>query len=302
MRIWKYLFGILFLFAAAVFLAGLTYNKNLRLIACNVGEGDASLFIYKTTEVLIDGGPNSKVMDCLAKYMPFWDREIELVILTHPESDHFYGLMDVFKTYKVDTFLRNKLVVSNETYGLLEKLVGGSGARVVEPANGMVIRAGLLHLDIVVDEEVRKGENKDKLNLYSIISIVKYGDFEALMTGDYEFEGKESVLNEIKKKISKNGVDYIKIPHHGSKNGLTQKLLEISKPRLAVISVGKNQWGHPVKEVLDMIADSGAMTLRTDKAGNIEVVSDGLSFWCPTSGVGEREMMIRVANLSKRSI
>ncbi|MBU0569553.1 MBL fold metallo-hydrolase, partial [Patescibacteria group bacterium] len=78
---------------------------------------------------------------------------------------------------------------------------------------------------------------------------------------------------------SKGRVEYIKIPHHGSKNGLTQELLEASNPEVAVISVGKNSYGHPHKETLDLLARCNLQVFRTDEVGDVEVVSDGDRFW-----------------------
>ena len=90
----------------------------------------------------------------------------------------------------------------------------------------------------------------------------------------------EQVMSEIK------GVDDIKIPHHGSKNGLTQELLDASSPEVAVISVGKNSYGHPHKEVLDMLAryglpdgQEGFRVFRTDLDGSVEIITDGDRFW-----------------------
>ena len=90
----KYLFFFLLLITALVWITVITYsNQNLKLIACDVGQGDAILAIYGKTQILIDGGPNNKILDCLSRYMPFWDREIEIVILTHPQADHYTGLI-----------------------------------------------------------------------------------------------------------------------------------------------------------------------------------------------------------------
>jgi len=74
-------------------------------------------------------------------------------------------------------------------------------------------------------------------------------------------------------------VDYIKIPHHGSINGLTENFLRASMPKIAVISVGKNSWGHPREEILEMLAKYNVRVFRTDKMGDIELVSDGKKYW-----------------------
>lgn len=300
---WKYLLTFLSLTAALVWLAAFSFpDKNLHLIACDVGEGDAILAIYKKTQVLIDGGPGSKVMECLSKYMPFWDRKIEAIILTHPQSDHLTGLIEVFKSYQVENFLVDPLDTSSQGFGVLKSLVGGSGVKVINPTSGMVLRYDLIQLDILhpSKEFLAKNlqpENPENniaiqqfnasypgvlgaytssldLNEFSVVTILSFGNFDALLTGDMD--------NKISNIIAESGVgrvEYIKIPHHGSKNGLTKNVLDAVKPELAVISVGKNSYGHPNEEILKMLNVRNIKILRTDEMGNVVVESDGKGFW-----------------------
>ncbi|KKU25056.1 hypothetical protein A2435_00725 [Candidatus Woesebacteria bacterium RIFOXYC1_FULL_46_16] len=274
MKAWKYLIGFLFLASVSVWLAAFSsYDRNLHLVACDVGQGDAILAVYGDIQILTDGGPGNSVLTCLQKYMPFWDREIELVVLTHPQEDHYYGLIEVFKRYKVDTFLTNDFTPSTQGLKALENAVGGSGVRVVKPAVGTRLRLGMIYLDIVHPEQ---GAFSEDLNDISIVTILSLGDFEAILTGDI---GPKAITQMLAKTPLKD-VDYIKIPHHGSKNGLTQEFLEAVRPEIAVISVGsRNSYGHPHEEVLKLLRENGVRTLRTDELGNVELVSDGNSFW-----------------------
>jgi competence protein ComEC len=107
------------------------------------------------------------------------------------------------------------------------------------------------------------------------VSLVSFGKFEALLTGDMP----PDVSDKLAEDWSEGPVDYIKIPHHGSKNGLTDNLLKVIMPRLAVISVGKNTYGHPSNEILEMLEKNGIKYLRTDKEGDIEVITDGKEYW-----------------------
>jgi len=84
-------------------------DGNLHIIACNVGQGDAILITYQNIQILTDGGPDTRVLSYLGKYMPFWDRNIELVISTHPDADHSTGLTDVIKNYNIDKILINPI-------------------------------------------------------------------------------------------------------------------------------------------------------------------------------------------------
>lgn len=270
MKTWKYLLGFLFLASVSVWLAAFSSDgRNLHLVACDVGQGDAILAVYGDTQILTDGGAGNSVLTCLQKYMPFWDREIELVILTHPQLDHYGGLIEVFSRYRVDTFLTNNFDSSTQGLKALENAVGGSGARVIHPNVGTRIRVGMIYLEILHPSD---DLNSTNINDYSIVTILTFGDFEALLTGDIE----NKIGNEIAEKGLVKDVDYIKIPHHGSKNGLTPALLEASRAEIAVISVGKNNsYGHPHQEVLDLLFSVGAKVFRTDESGDVNLETDG---------------------------
>jgi len=293
----KYLLGFFLLVVFAILLAIYFYpEKKLHLVTCDVGQGDAMLVSYGTTQILVDGGPDNSVINCLSKHMPFWDRQIELVILTHPQKDHFGGLIDVFQRYKVSYFLANEIDAGSQEYGLLKKVVGGSSTVVQKPSDGMVIRLGLIHLDIVHPsggyvlantEPIEGSNNKQVLgvrttnadpNEFSIVAILKYGEFGALLSGDIQLP----VIDDVSRKISdkaNHDLEYIKIPHHGSKNGITDELLNTIEPEVAVISVGKNSYGHPHKDVIKLLNEKDIRILRTDQMGDIEIISDGKSFW-----------------------
>jgi len=287
---WKYLFGVLVLAAITIWLAVIVSPDNkLHLIACDVGQGDAILVTYRKTQVLVDGGPDRSVLTCLSEHMPFWDREIEVVILTHPETDHFTGLIEVFKRYRIKNMVATPLDASSQGYQVLKNIVGGSGTRVVNPTSGMVIRLGLLYLDIVypvskdlgltnsfINNDVLGAFSSNKSpNDFSIVTNLRLGEFDALLTGDIG----PKVTNDVLATGKIRDIDYIKIPHHGSKNGLTKELLEASVPEIAVISVGKNPWGHPNKEVLELLESYELDIYRTDQHGNVEVVTDGKKWW-----------------------
>jgi beta-lactamase superfamily II metal-dependent hydrolase len=168
-------------------------------------------------------------------------------------------------------------------------MVGGSGIQVLNPATGMVIRSGLLYLDIVwpsSDFQVAAGDiskgnilgaftTKKDPNDFSVVANLRLGEFDALLTGDIG----PQIISEIVQTGKVRDVEYIKIPHHGSKNGLTKELLEIVTPEVAVISVGKNSFGHPHREILDLLKEYDIQVKRTDENGDVEVISDGKSWW-----------------------
>jgi len=234
-----------------------------------VGQGDAILVMYGNTQILIDGGPTNKVIDCLGKYIPFWDRRIEAVILTHPDSDHYMGLIEVVKRYKVDNFLSNGLTSSNQTYEVLEKEVGGRGIRTYTITKGTRVRYGKIYLDIVSPQEAIKGGES---NNNSLVIDLKYASFEAILTGD----APKEILNQISVNVP---LEYVKLSHHGSKTGTDAVALDNFMPKLAIISVGKNNYGHPNEEVMKLLKERNIKTLRTDEMGDIVLESDGINYW-----------------------
>jgi competence protein ComEC len=298
-RFLRFVFGFLILISALVWLVVFSLpDSKFHLVACSVGQGDAILAYYKDTQVLIDGGPGNKVLDCLSSYMPFWDRKIEMVVLTHPEADHFSGLVEVFKRYKVEAFLASSLNSGSQGYQLLKDEVGSSGASVILPDKGKIIGVGLMRFVILHPSADFLAENSSldvfqnnnqnvsvlgarttnrPLNEFSINLLLSFENFDALLTGDtvppISKEVEDAFLAS-SNLLKDNTVEYIKIPHHGSKNGLTQDLLELIKPKVAIISVGKNSYGHPSPEILEMLKKAGVLVFQTKESGNIEIVAD----------------------------
>jgi competence protein ComEC len=295
MKLWKYIFGLLFLALSLIVIALLQVpDGNLHIIACNVGQGDAILITYGKTQILTDGGPDKSVLNCLGKHVPFWDRNIELVISTHPDADHSTGLIDVIKNYKVDQILINPLDPGTPVYEVLKKEVGGRGIPVINPVEGMKLGVGLIYLDIFnpseelngrlivknADDKMGKYQISGVTNLYSIVYKLSFKNFSGLFPGDIPPEASNRLA--VGQPIGP--INYIKIPHHGSVNGLTENLLKVLMPKVAVISVGKNTWGFPRPEILDMLGKKGVRILRTDEMGNIEIVTDGVKYWTKKNG------------------
>ncbi len=262
----KNYFYFLTLILFLIWIAAFSVDNRLHIIACDVGQGDAILIQKSKTQILIDGGPNSRVVSCLGKYMPFFDKTIELVILTHPQEDHYGGLIDVFKYYKVEQFGEYIRDSSNQSYEVLRNEVGSRGIGQLNLSSGTKLRLGMIYLDILYPIDSIKSKN---VNNDGIVTLLKYGQFKALFTADVENEVSD-ILSENKELENLN---YLKVNHHGSKNGLSQKLLDVVSPNIAVISCAKNNsYGHPHKQVLDMLNKSGAEIKRTDEVGDVEII------------------------------
>lgn len=289
-KIWKYTFGLLTLSLILIVIALLQFpDANLHIVACNVGQGDAILVTYGSTQILTDGGPDNKVLDCLGKYLPFWDKEIELVISTHPDSDHSTGLVGVMRSYKVDELMINPIDPGTQVYQALRKEVGGRGIHVINLVAGMKLGLGLIYLDVdspndQMFSKLSLNSTYDKLskyiitkdtNLYSIVYKLSFKNFSGVFTGDMSPEVSDSLAAS----WQAGSVDYIKIPHHGSSNGITENFLKVSMPKVAVISVGKNSWGFPREDILKMLQENNVKVYRTDQMGDVVLTTDGEKYW-----------------------
>ena len=287
-RIWTYLLSILFLIAALSWLAVLSRpTQNLRIIACDVGQGDAILITKHETQILIDGGPNGSVISCLSRHMPFWDRRIEMVVLSHPDADHASGLVDVFRAYSVSHFLENGDEKDTSVYKKLMDLVENSGAVQVLAKRNDRFQYGGVYFDVLHPQanvlgrgDSRIAHSKDSANNNSIAMKMTFGEFDALLTGDIE----DAISDLVADTSVVDNLEYLKVPHHGSKNGLSEKLLNEVNPELAVISAGRNnRFGHPHQEVLEMLGrgvsrNAQIKILRTDEIGDVVIETDGKSW------------------------
>lgn len=254
-------------------------DNKVRLIACDVGQGDAILITKGFNQILVDGGPNNKVLQCLSENMPFWDKDLELVVNTHPEQDHFGGLVDVFGRYNVLYFVTNSIVnPKNRDFWELQKLVVDQKIKVYSPKKEDKIKIAEIELEVLWPQEVmgnplvwqnvEKDEQvltestfKGNLNNISIVMLLKYDQFDALLTGDID----EKIERQIIEEHEFEDIEVLKVAHHGSKYSTSQEFLKAVKPQLAIISVGKNPWGHPTEEVLNRLKEEGVKVLRTDK-------------------------------------
>jgi len=238
-------------------------DRTTKIVFCDVGQGDAAYIRIKNKiDVLVDAGPDRKILNCLGRHMPFWDREIELAILSHPNSDHYGGFSFILDRYQLDNFMTVKGVITSKTY---QRLVD----KIVAKKIPFQFRTSGDKIEIERDKFIFLWPSADfksyQDNDYSLVFLFQEEDFRALFTGD----AAPFVMNKLSDS-SLTKLNILKVPHHGSAQGLTKKFLELADPDMAVISVGKNNpYGHPVKTVLDMLKAKNITIKRTDKDGDI---------------------------------
>lgn len=269
-----WVFGVLCAWTLFIWYAVVAEDRGGKLTVAflDVGQGDAIFIESPTgTQVLVDGGPSNGVLREVGKMMPFYDRTIDMIMVTNPDKDHFAGFLDVLRAYKVAVVMEPGTVGASAEYGVFEKLVEAKSARRILARRGQKITlGGGAVLEILFPDRDVSGLNP---NEGSIVAKLTYGGTSFLLTGDTT-EAVENYLAQLDGKLL--DVDVLKTGHHGSKTSTGDALLGFASPALAVISAGKdNRYGHPHAEVVERLQRFGVETLGTYERGTIVLVSDG---------------------------
>lgn len=263
----------------AVFVAQIT-DKRTKIVFCDVGQGDAAYIRVKNrVDILIDAGPNRQVLRCLGKYMPFWDRQIELAFITHQDLDHYGGFIYIIDRYKIDRLISVDSGNSSKTYRRFEENTAAHNINLQFNFLGDTISVLNDRITFLWPPEGLK-TNID--NDYSLVFIFQEKDKKVLFTGDASPRALQKLVQfNSEKHISQlRNVDILKVPHHGSVNGLTSSFLKLADPKVAVISVGlNNPYGHPNKQILDLLKAKNIQIKRTDNNGDIKFILEELTLF-----------------------
>ncbi len=236
----------------------------------DVGQGDSQLIVFpsaggRRVKMLMDGGPaNGALLRQLAQILPLQDRSIDLVLMTHPQLDHFGGFIDLLKTYRVGAFIGTGRKGTTKAYEELEREIARRGVVYVQVRAGDAITYGNSTFAIVSPD---KQDIADKeLNESSLVVLFKTEKLRALYTGDIgaKTEKKLAARTDLSAQV-------LKVPHHGSKFSSSQAFVSAVHPQAAVIGVGKNSYGHPTAQTLERLAGAGAEVFRTDRDGTVKI-------------------------------
>ena len=244
----------------------------LKVSFLDIGQGDA-IFIEAPNgnQVLIDGGSNKAVLKKLAEVMPFYDRTIDAVIATHPDKDHIGGLIEVLKNYRTDFVMEPGVSSDTGAYQELEKTISVKKLPRILARRGMSLNLGDgARLNILFPDRNTDGW---ETNTASIVAKLVYGNTSFLLSGDSPI-AIEKYLSMIDGKNLKS--DVLKAGHHGSRTSTSESFANLVSPEYAVISAGKdNRYGHPHKEVLDILGKIKSVILKTYELGTITFNLDG---------------------------
>ncbi|MDA8216677.1 MAG: DNA internalization-related competence protein ComEC/Rec2, partial [Dehalococcoidales bacterium] len=258
--------------AAAIVAAALWQSRGdgLHVTVLDVGQGDAMLIQTAAgRRVLVDGGPDGVVTaNALGRRLPFWDKSLDLVVLTHAHDDHLVGLLDVVRDWQVREVMvgrppQNQSLAYQEWTGLLD----ARGIKVTQARTGQEIGLGDgARLRVVHAGEVWDGDDAS-LNDSSLVLYLEKGASVVALMGD----AGPQVQQWLVEKGHVGRVSVLKVPHHGAADALDAQFLEAAAPQAAVISVGaENRFGHPDAEALNLLGS--AAVYRTDVHGSVDIM------------------------------
>ncbi|MEI6266344.1 MAG: MBL fold metallo-hydrolase [bacterium] len=247
-----------------------TDSGGINIHFLSVGQGDAEL-IQDTAgkNILIDGGPDSTVVGELEKYTKFYQRKIDVIILTHPHADHVNGLVDVVEKYQVGhVYLTGVLHTAPEYIKFLSLLKEKNIPTTDIMAGDSLSLSDGATLKFLYPNTKLVGSKVDNLNSTSVVAKIIYGDKSAIFMGDLEDEGQIELM-----KLSQDlTADILKVSHHGSKYASNINFLKIVNPKVAIIEVGKNnQFGHPHSTTISNLNSLGVQLYRTDIDSDVNI-------------------------------
>lgn len=261
---------------ANIFVWLATYERRpgeiLSVYFLDVGQGDA-IFIESPSKgrVLIDGGRNRQVLSELGGILPFSDRRIDVVVATHPDSDHIGGLPEVVARYDVGVFIEPGVTSGEGLNNELHARLQAKDIEVARARRGMVLNFGDgVKLTILFpNQDVSWWPNNDA----SVVSKLSYGERSFILTGDATARTESIILNLGPEILD---ADVLQAGHHGSRTSTSLSFAQAVSPEYAVISAGRgNSYGHPHAEVLSNLATVGAAVLGTYDLGTIKFETDG---------------------------
>ena len=244
----------------------------LCVVFLDVGQGDAT-FIQSPTgmQLLIDGGRGTAVLRELSGVMSFWDREIDHVLITHPDADHVGGLVEVFDRYQINSVIRTDNESDTSDWQATKDRIETEESTVFMARRGAQYElGGGVKLEILFpDREMSEIES----NTASIVARLTYGDTSFLLTGDSPKSIEEYLVLTDGEHLKS---DVLKVGHHGSRTSTSELFLEHVAPKWGIISAGEdNRYGHPHVEVTDLLFNSGVTTYSTAQNGTIVFTSNG---------------------------
>ncbi len=228
------------------------------IIFMQINRGDA--FYLKTKEgieIIWDGGDDKRFLEKLSNYRPFFDKNIDLWIISHPDSDHYYGGLEVLKQLNIKNIMLTGVDKNDNKYQNIFDIAKKRNINMIFANKNTDLQIGDIFIDTLYPfESIYASRDKKEIgNNFAIVQKLYFKDNNKdiktiLLTGDIETETEEKLLL--------SGVDVsadiLKIAHHGSKSSSSKSFLKAVNPMRAIITTGVlNTFGHPHVETLEIL-------------------------------------------------
>lgn len=245
----------------------------------DVGQGDATIIEFPDGKTMLVDTPTGKSSVVKAALRADGRSTIDWLVATHPDADHIGGLDNIISSMDIGSIWALEVNSSTQTYTRFLASVSDNGMGIEPAYAGRQIATGENYaIDILWPQQ---GASYSEDNAYSVVIKVTYGENTFLFTGDAPVEAQNTCVD--------GHVDVLKVSHHGSASGMSSALAAKLTPTIAVLSYGKNSYGHPTQVVLDALSSVGTQVYGTYVHGTITVVSNGTDVTASTVSEGAIE-------------
>lgn len=253
-------------------------GEALRVSFLDIGQGDASFIEFSDgQQMLVDCSYDARIIEALGRVMDFYDKTIDYLVVTHQDSDHYGGCIDVMKRFQVLNIVYNGLKKEGDNYWnyfnyiMQEEIKSGAIYHEINKPEGWDVAGAsvnFLYPDHSISENASvPGAQEANANDTSIVMKVEYGSKSILLTGDAGLELENYLIGRYGEDLD---VDVLKVGHHGSESSSGVDFLSIVSPEISIISVGgNNEFGHPSRRVLKRLERMGGKIWRTDVESDI---------------------------------
>lgn len=232
-------------------------QTSLKVYFFDVGQADSMLIQNNGENMLIDAGNNEDGETLVNNLKTLGVEKIDYLVGTHPHEDHIGGMDDIINNFSIGKIFMPSVSTNTKTFEDVIDAAKNKGLQIETPKTGDEFTVGSANCNVVY-----VGDNKENLNLSSIIIKMKYNNLSYLFTGDTEAD--------VENKIDFGKINILKVAHHGSDTSSSEKFVNETAPEVAIISVGKdNSYGHPSNEIIKRYEKVGSKIYRTDEVGNI---------------------------------
>ncbi len=256
----------------------------LTMKVLDIGQGDSIyLRLPSKEDILIDGGPDDRVLTQLGQAMPFGDHQIELVIISHNHADHIGGLLAVLQRYQVKEIWLSGAIHTTDQYLQLLQLIKEKQIKTSVVKAGSLATYGGVHFLVLFPLTEMTGQQPEDQHDATVVVKVSWQQWCALLTGDLDIRHEQMIIPAAASLNESLHCPILKVTHHGSAHGTSPAFLTAVQPEVGLISVGaKNMYHHPAPSLLERLRQAQVQTYRTDTNGTVTLTTNGLRYWTKT--------------------